>query len=79
MARKLFTLVLLLSAVVLTGCAGTQVASYCDNCAPAPTYALAFTRPSLDVCNDFPINYRVQTPESSSRIRPIDRTTLYSR
>jgi hypothetical protein len=40
---------------------------------------LAFTRPSLDVCNDFPINYRVQTPESSSRIRPIDRTTLYSR
>jgi len=47
----------------------------CADCGPkAPYYAVAVTRPAL--CNDYPVEYRVQVPETDSRIRPIERVVL---
>ena len=41
-----------------------------------PFTAVAVTRPQL--CNDYPVTYRVQVPESDDRIKMIDRTELVS-
>jgi hypothetical protein len=38
--------------------------------------AIAITRPGL--CNDYPVAYRVQTPEIEPRVRPVDRVELSS-
>jgi len=47
----------------------------CADCGPkAPYYAVAVTRPAL--CNDYPVEYRVQVPETDARIRPIERVVL---
>jgi hypothetical protein len=47
----------------------------CVDCGPkAPYYAVAVTRPAL--CNDYPVEYRVQVPETDARIRPIERIVL---
>lgn len=47
----------------------------CLNCnVKAPYYATAVTRPAL--CNDYPVEYRVQVPDSDARIRTIDRVVL---
>lgn len=47
----------------------------CADCAgKAPYYAVAVTRPAL--CNDYPVEYRVQVPESDARIRQIDRVVV---
>ena len=49
----------------------------CTSCGPAQAVpAIAVTRPG--VCNDFPVAYRVQTPEIEPRVRPIDRVELSS-
>lgn len=55
--------------------AETEKPSPCVDCnAKAPYYATAVTRPAL--CNDYPVEYRVQVPESDARIRTIDRVVL---
>ena len=41
-----------------------------------PFTAVAVTRPQL--CNDYPVTYRVQVPEADDRIKMIDRTELVS-
>jgi hypothetical protein len=43
---------------------------------PKPFTAIAVTRPNF--CNDYPVTYRVQVPESDERIRMIDRSELVS-
>jgi len=73
--------------IALTGCAQLQmpaapaqapapaVAQPCADCnAKPPYYAVAVTRPAL--CNDYPVEYRVQVPESDARVRPVDRMVL---
>jgi len=45
-----------------------------DSGPKAPYYAVAVTRPAL--CNDYPVEYRVQVPETDARIRPIERVVL---
>jgi len=46
----------------------------CVACSPAPEYSYAVTRPLS--CNDYPVSYRVQTPETDSRVRNIERSVL---
>jgi len=41
-----------------------------------PIAAVAVTRPQL--CNDYPVTYRVQIPETDDRIKMVDRTELVS-
>ena len=85
MKRKL--LILIGFYIALTGCAQLQmpaapaqapapaVAQPCADCnAKPPYYAVAVTRPAL--CNDYPVEYRVQVPESDARVRPVDRMVL---
>ncbi len=82
------TLLSLLGAGLVAGCSTVEVrnsvephghapvVSSCATCKPAPYYATAVTRPGA--CNDYPVAYRVQVPETDDRIRPIDRTQLVS-
>jgi len=73
------------SVALVSGCeatgplvnAETQVVP-CLNCAAKqqPMPAIAVTRPP--VCNDYPVAYRVQTPESEPRVRAVDRIELVS-
>lgn len=83
---KLKKLLAMVSSVALvSGCeatgplvnAETQVVP-CLNCAAKqqPMPAIAVTRPP--VCNDYPVAYRVQTPESEPRVRAVDRIELVS-
>ncbi len=85
MKRKL--LISMGFSIALTGCAQLEmaaapaqapaaaVAQPCAECnAKPPYYAVAVTRPAL--CNDYPVEYRVQVPESDARIRPVDRMVL---
>lgn len=67
----------------LVGCAGlpmqpndkAEKQADCVDCgAKPPYYATAVTRPAL--CNDYPVEYRVQVPESDPRIRPIERVVM---
>lgn len=47
----------------------------CSNCTVVkPQFSYAVAKP-LD-SNDYPVSYRVQTPEANARIRPVDRTTV---
>jgi hypothetical protein len=63
----------LLLIVLLSAC----TTGYYESFGPkASYYATAVTRPA--VCNDFPVDYRVQVPETDERVRPIDRTELSS-
>lgn len=50
----------------------------CLTCAAKqqPMPAIAVTRPPM--CNDYPVAYRVQTPETEPRVRAIDRVELVS-
>ena len=50
----------------------------CLTCAakPQPIPAIAVTRPPM--CNDYPVAYRVQTPETEPRVRAVDRVELMS-
>jgi len=68
---------------ILVGCAGVPLKSAdqgdkqadCPDCgAKPPYYATAVTRPAL--CNDYPVEYRVQVPETDPRIRPIERVVM---
>ena len=79
--RKLLIFMGIVSLV--SGCAQAPVnekaeappAPTCADCAvKAPYYAVAVTRPAL--CNDYPVEYRVQVPESDTRIRQIDRIVM---
>ena len=75
------------SVLLATGCeataplanpnASTQQAP-CLSCAAKqqPMPAIAVTRPPM--CNDYPVAYRVQTPETEPRVRAIDRVELVS-
>ena len=63
----------LLNSADKKGAAGQQPA--CLDCgAKPPYYATAVTRPAL--CNDYPVEYRVQVPDTDTRIRTIDRVVL---
>jgi|APCry1669192010_1035390.scaffolds.fasta_scaffold46325_1 hypothetical protein len=63
----------LISVTALWGC----TTGYYESFGPkTPYYATAVTRPA--VCNDFPVDYRVQVPETDERVRPLDRTQLSS-
>jgi hypothetical protein len=57
-----------LSLCSLVGCAEVPK--------PKTFTAVAVTRPQL--CNDYPVTYRVQVPEADDRIKMIDRTELVS-
>lgn len=48
----------------------------CASCAPESTYGIAVTRPNP--CNDYPVTYRVQMPETDKRVRFVDRPELVS-
>ena len=79
-----YKLLILMGLVgVTTGCAqlpplmgsAKPASQPCVDCGPkAPYYAVAVTRPAL--CNDYPVEYRVQVPETDARIRPIERVVL---
>ena len=65
--------ILSLLVVSLTGC----TTGYYESFGPKSSYhATAITRPA--VCNDFPVAYKVQVPDTDERIRPIDRSQLFS-
>lgn len=76
-----------LSVCSLAGGCGTTTATTtaaaaaadvpCLNCGAQPYYAYAVSRPPM--CNDYPVTYRVQIPETDERIRAVDRSELYSR
>ena len=57
-----------------------EVAACCD--CNAPYMAIAITLASFHVCegtcSDYPVSYRVQVPETDSRVRHIDRTLVSS-
>jgi hypothetical protein len=38
------------------------------------SYKIAVTKPP--VCNDFPVAFRVKTPDNEVRVRPVQKTTL---
>jgi len=48
----------------------------CANCAAEAAYGIAVTRPNA--CNDYPVTYRVQMPETDKRVRFVDRPTIAS-
>ena len=48
----------------------------CGTCAPESVYGIAVTRP--DGCNDYPVTYRVQMPETDKRVRFVDRPEISS-
>lgn len=49
----------------------------CLSCAVRqPIPAIAVTRPPI--CNDYPVAYRVQMPETEPRVRGVDRVELVS-
>jgi len=76
-----------LSGCSLTGACGNSTATAtatataanvpCLNCSAQPYYAYAVTRPPM--CNDYPVTYRVQIPETDVRMRAVDRSELLSR
>lgn len=76
------TLILMGIIAMASGCAqlppaekAAAPAPACVDCgAKAPYHAVAVTRPAL--CNDYPVEYRVQVPETDARIRQIDRIVL---
>ncbi len=82
---KYLTWASLCAAFLAAGCQ-TQVplnsvtpapGAVCTSCGPAQAVpAIAITRPGL--CNDYPVAYRVQTPEIEPRVRPVDRVELSS-
>lgn len=67
---------------IISGCScfpardAVAVQSPCSTCTPTPDYSYAVTRPLS--CNDYPVSYRVQTPETDIRVRNIDRSVLIS-
>ena len=65
---------------MLVGCAPVPltpaVAIPCATCAVDSTYGIAVTRPNP--CNDYPVTYRVQMPETDKRVRFVDRPELVS-
>ena len=73
---------LISSVALITGCQTTiPVDGSSANCltcaAKQPSVpAIAVTRPPM--CNDYPVGYRVQTPETEPRVRAIDRVELTS-
>jgi hypothetical protein len=74
---------LLLSAIIghsIVACTFVRVAGVVqvDPVAPPPKpfTAIAVTRPHF--CNDYPVTYRVQVPETDDKIRMIDRSELVS-
>ena len=81
---KIKTLAVLGLVSVLTGCAQLQKLQLNADADSAPCpecntgkqayYATAVTRPGL--CNDYPVEYRVQIPETDARVRPVDRVFL---
>ena len=49
----------------------------CMSCAvKQPIPAIAVTRPPI--CNDYPVAYRVQLPETEPRVRAVDRVEIVS-
>lgn len=53
------------------GCGNCGAAMDCSGCrAVQPVHAYAVTRPAQ--CNDFPVTYRVQVPDSDPRVRNVD-------
>ena len=48
----------------------------CATCTVESTYGIAVTRPNP--CNDYPVTYRVQMPETDKRVRFVDRPELMS-
>lgn len=81
--KKILRVALPLSAAVfMVGCAPLPPAVApaalvpCATCAPEAVYGIAVTRPSP--CNDFPVTYRVQMPETDKRVRFVDRPELVS-
>lgn len=53
------------------GCATCTSGADCSGCRTVqPVYAYAVTRPAQ--CNDFPVTYRVQIPDTDSRVRNVD-------
>lgn len=73
------------SVALVTGCQATAPINNegaqqapCLTCAAKqqPMPAIAVTRPPM--CNDYPVAYRVQTPETEPRVRAVDRVELVS-
>lgn len=72
----------LLSALFLSACAnGVSLQQKSENNAgcldcnsKAPHYAVAVTKPAI--CNDYPVEYRVQIPETDPRTRSVNRVHL---
>lgn len=74
------------SVVLAAGCEATvptappnvaEQAAPCMSCAAKqPIPAIAVTRPPM--CNDYPVAYRVQMPETEPRVRAVDRVELVS-
>jgi hypothetical protein len=62
---------------LVVGCAPLPtVAIPCGTCGPEAVYGIAVTKPSS--CNDYPVTYRVQMPETDKRVRFVDRPELVS-
>ena len=57
-----------------------EVAACCDCATPYPSIAItqAPSHACEGNCSDFPVSYRVQVPETDSRVRNIDRTLVTS-
>ena len=63
-------------AFILMGLACGAVVGCAEVPKAKPFTAVAVTRPQL--CNDYPVTYRVQVPEADDRIKMVDRTELVS-
>jgi len=57
-----------------------EVSACCDCATPYPSIAItqATSHACEGNCSDFPVSYRVQVPETDSRVRNIDRTLVTS-
>lgn len=74
------------SVALATGCEATVPSDNSNSVQQAPCVscvakqqpipAIAVTRPPM--CNDYPVAYRVQTPETEPRVRAVDRVELVS-
>lgn len=64
--------------LVMAGCANMPPSTTCVSCQPAPEAQRSAVAVSLPaICNDFPVVYRVNAPETTY-VGPVERILLVS-
>lgn len=77
MNSKILNIFVIGSGFVLSACSSVQLfppSVPCPNCAAATQINYAVTRPMI--CNDYPVSYRVLTPDVSGKVHPINTALI---